>query len=855
MKKHRILTTALAAVMAAQVMVSVGGQTISAADEVYRYGDIDNNGKWNVLDLGLMKKAMNKPDSFTDTQKILCDVDGSGTFDNADIQAMQDYILGKGDGFGDYIIKEEIYDGIKKLSGSRQMEKLDRGVVAIRSGDAAFVNWRLLASDEPDIGFNLYRTTDGKTVKVNSDVILGGTNYTDKSADLSKANTYTVKTVYNGVEKDSPGSFTMPANKGSGAYYTVPIKDGGTIHFVWVGDFDGDGAYDYLIDRCADDQQKLEAYTSTGKYLWTVNLGYNSENKNNIEPGASTIDVGMWDGATVYDIDCDGYAEVLVRIADGVTFGDGQKYTNSDTQAQAIAVIDGRTGALEATAPVPDDYSEAGPKACMMEIGYLDGVNPSLVCWVKNRNDNKIFNSLMLAYGYENGEFVMQWKYDNSILFDDRTEYKNGYAEAHQIRVADVDYDGKDEVLHMGYCLNGDGTLRYTVDNVVHGDRWYVGSYCNDNNGKEMMGYGIQQDNANGLLEYFYNASTGELIWEHYAESGTADVGRGNIGDIDPNYDGLEVWSFQGMYSMDNKKINDDTPYPVFRIFWDGDLFSESYNEGKIEKWDYNYKSTNRIASTWKIYSASGSDRGVGMLHADIIGDWREESVLVNYDTDELVIFTTDIPTDERIYCLAQNPCYRNCMTAKGYYQSNMLDYFLGHNMDTPPTPDIRYIGESAGNGNNNNGSINTSAVYALQNVNSGRCMDVYKSGRDDGTNVQQYSKSATKANNTWTLKDAGDGYYYIVSQLSTGTNCYLTVAGGANTDGANVEISGFADNDSQKFKLKKNSDGSYVILTKCSGETKCLEVADASAEAGANVQQWSVNGNACQSWKLVKNS
>mgnify|MGYP006952378625 CR=1 FL=1 len=24
--------------------------------------------------------------------------------------------------------------------------------------------------------------------------------------------------------------------------------------------------------------------------------------------------------------------------------------------------------------------------ACMMEIGYLDGVNPALVCWLKNRN-------------------------------------------------------------------------------------------------------------------------------------------------------------------------------------------------------------------------------------------------------------------------------------------------------------------------------------------------------------------------------------------------------------------------------------------------------------------------------------
>ncbi|MBQ8725352.1 MAG: RICIN domain-containing protein, partial [Oscillospiraceae bacterium] len=442
------------------------------------------------------------------------------------------------------------------------------------------------------------------------------------------------------------------------------------------------------------------------------------------------------------------------------------------------------------------------------------------------------FNSYNVAYAYENGDFVMQWK-------------AGCYgAEAHQIRVADVNYDGKDEVLHMGYALNGDGSLRYTVKNVVHGDRWYVGSFENANNGTEMMGYGIQQDNANGLLEYFYNANTGELIWEHYAAEGTADVGRGNVGDIDPNYEGMEVWSFQGMYSMDNDKISDTTPYPVFRVFWDGDLFSESYNEGKIEKWNYETKGVERVDTCWKIYGGSGSERGVGMLHADIIGDWREESIHVNYDTDELVIYTTKIPTNERIYCLAQNPCYRNCMTAKGYYQANMLDYFLGYGMETPETPDISYIGEAA---------LDENAVYAIRNVNSGRCMDVYKSNRNDGTNVQQYGKVAEKANNTWTVKDAGDGYYYIISQLSDGTSCYLDVDGGKNENGANVQIWTSNGEDAQKFKLKRNADGSYMILTKCSNETKCVEIINAETGAGANVQQWVLTGSTCQNWYFEK--
>lgn len=572
---------------------------------------------------------------------------------------------------------------------ARQFEYLDRGIIAVRqNNNNALVTWRSLATDEEGLGFNVYRTTDGKTVKLNKDVLTKGTNFADGSADFTKANTYFVKKVLNGKELDTKGSYTMPANKGVGPYFTVPVsKITSTVHFVWVGDLDGDGAYDYVLDQPTLENQQLQAYTSQGKHLWTLDLGPNSSNKNNISPGASTLDVGMWDGATVYDIDGDGYAEVMVRIADGTVFGDGKKYSNSTANAQAIAVLDGRTGALKYSAPTPTDYIKIGPLAAMMEIGYLDGKTPSLICWLKNRNADKSFNSMTVAYHMENGKFVQQWKHDT---------WKNGGgAEAHQIRVADVDLDGKDEVLHMGYVLNGDGSLRYQIPEVVHGDRWYVGAF--NKGDKVMMGYGIQQDHPKNLLEYYYNASTGKIIWTHYGDescAGQCDVARGNVGDIDPNYDGFEVWSFQGTYNgATNKLISDKYMYPVIRYWWDGDLAAESYNDGKIEKWDYKNQATNRVVSTWKVYGSSGSDRGAAMFHGDFIGDWREESILVNYDTKELVVFTTDFESDERFYSLMQNPCYRNGTTTKGYVQASMLDYYLGYGMEAPKRPDIEIVG------------------------------------------------------------------------------------------------------------------------------------------------------------------
>ncbi len=690
MKRHRIIG------MAVMLMMLPNTVPFPAAAESVQYlrGDLNFDGKLNACDLTLMKRGLMT--EFEPLAAQIADVNADGTADRNDAEMLRDYLLTKIDSFPEQYYTEPETPQIQPLSGSRQMEYLSRGVSAVSNGKGAFVSWRLLADDPAEIAFNVYRTTDGKTVKLNDKPLTGGTNFTDSKADLKKNNTYSVKAVINGAETDTDGSDTLPANSVSNARI-VNIKAGGQIHFVWVGDFDGDGDYDYLVDRNADNHQKLEAYKSDGTYLYTIDLGYNSENKNNISPGSSAIDVGMWDGATVYDMDCDGYADILLRIADGVTFADGSQYHNSNASAQEIAVIDGRTGTLKASAPVPDDYIKIGPMACMMEIGYLDGVRPSAICWMKNRNKDKTFNSMTAAFGYdENGTFRLHWKYKNEVLFNNRTEYKNGYAEAHQIRVADVDYDGKDEVLHMGYCLNGDGSLRYHIDEIVHGDRWFVGSFCNENNGKEMYGYGIQQNNQFGLLEYFYNASTGEMLWTNYAKEGTADVGRGNIGDIDPRSDGFEVWSFQGLYNYNGKRLGDGALYPCIRLWWDGDLLAESYNDTKFEKWNWEAGKAERLLSPWKLTDCRGSERGAPMFYADITGDWREEVIMTSTDFSKLVIWNTTAPTDTRLYCLAQNPCYRNCMTAKGYYQSHMLDYYLGTGMEMPQTPDFSIIPKAA---------------------------------------------------------------------------------------------------------------------------------------------------------------
>ncbi|WP_158847530.1 rhamnogalacturonan lyase family protein [Saccharothrix deserti] len=573
----------------------------------------------------------------------------------------------------------------------RRMESLGRGVVAVRSSSTqVLVSWRLLGLDPDGIGFNVYRSAaGGAEVKLNPSVLTGGTNFTDSTANLSQSNSYRVRPVVNGVEQAPSGAFTLTANHATEPVVRVPLRAGGAVKFVWVGDLDGDGEYDYVIDRQTS-PQKIEAYRSNGQFLWQVDMGPNSTNQNNIEGGSATIDVGHNDGVTVYDLDSDGRAEVAVRIANGVTFGNGTTYNGlSDNTRQAIAILDGTTGAARATAPVPTDYLSDGPMYARFGVGHLDGVNPSLVAFMKNRIGDGGFNLMFAAWRFTGSALTMQWKFlrGNQDLPD-----------GHNTRIIDVNGDGKDEVAEIGFVLNGNGTLRYSLapQGVIHGDRFHIADMDPGRPGLE--GYGVQQVNPSGLRDYYYDAATGNMIWKH-VESGTADVGRGMVGDIDPRFPGMEAWAFSGLYNAPgNRLTQSDTslqPWPQLGLWWDGDITMELLNDGKIEKWNPTSPTTTgsvpRLVSTWNYGAVDASQNVQPTFYGDILGDWREEAVYTNASFNELIIFTTNQPSGTRLYTLAHNPAYRNAMTLKGYMQSHHVDYFLGSGMSQPPRPNITY--------------------------------------------------------------------------------------------------------------------------------------------------------------------
>lgn len=560
---------------------------------------------------------------------------------------------------------------------SRTVEALGRGLVAVRSSATAVtLTWRVLRDDPSGIAFDIFRSTDGSVpVKVTGVPVTDGTNYRDASAPRGHHYVYTVSPTAAFAARPASAEVVVEADTAIEPAVRVPIRAGGPIDYLWVGDLDGDGEYDYVIDRKTS-PQSIEAYRSDGTFLWEVDLGPNSVDQYRIEPGSATIDVGHWDGVTVQDLDLDGDAEVAIRIADGVTFGDGEVYKLDDDVQQSMAVLDGRTGSLLAAARVPETYISDGPLAARLGVGFLDGQHPSIVAYMKNRRADRGFNLMYAAWRFDGSDLRQEWVWNRG-----GTDAPDG----HNTRIIDVDGDGRDEIAEIGFVLNGDGTLRYSLGDsgVIHGDRFQIGDLDPSRPGLE--GYGVQQENPSGLLEYVYDAADGTMLWSHYGNPAT-DVGRGIAADIDGTSPGAEYFAFWGVRSAASGGLitkQGQNPWPDLSVQWDGDLSYELLNNQRVEQWNpanpvtYRTRLSRQLA-TWDFGAVAGSGGKNPLIYGDIVGDWREELIYSNADHDELIVFSTDILSEHRMVTLAQDPAYRNSLTLKGYLQSNATSFYLG---------------------------------------------------------------------------------------------------------------------------------------------------------------------------------
>ncbi len=599
----------------------------------------------------------------------------------------------------------------------RIVERLDRGLIAVKSGSGWFLSWRLLGPEYgSDIAFNVYK--NGRIL--NRHPIRDRTNYQD---DSSGEGNYTVRAVLDN-HRVLPQSRT--ALKLANGYLEIPLKAASSDYYVqhaWAADLDGDGQFEFVISRLPGDKTSnpcyLEAYKLDGSFLWRIDMGVNSYTRDTTGIGANDAAPAAISGfgniagyrnddmVTVYDLDSDGKAEVLVRTATGTTFADGSVITSGSSQDQFISVVQGSSGKEITRTAVPSDFLAHGPVGGQFGVGYFDGVHPSLVTQLVVRGvpaKKGVFHFMVAAWDFDGTTLTQKWKWlaDASGTTAERS---------HQIRVVDVDGDGKDEFAAGNYLLNSDGTLRYVIDGAGHGDRFHIGKF--DPSLAGLQGFGIQQSELSIWSKfpwYYYDAVTGKRLTtgKHldYTPSTAADealwdVGRGTAADIDPRHPGYEFWGAlsdltlpaAGVWNVDGTRVSTKVPSVNFRIWWDGDVGAELLDGKVIDKWNPDTETTTRLFEPAGVVS---SWRNAPPFYGDVLGDWREEVLLETTDHTALRLFSTTIPSNRRFYTLAHNPEYRLGFTVRGYLQSLLVDYYLGYDMTDPPKPAIRVVGQAA---------------------------------------------------------------------------------------------------------------------------------------------------------------
>ena len=266
------------------------------------------------------------------------------------------------------------------------------------------------------------------------------------------------------------------------------------------------------------------------------------------------------------------------------------------------------------------------------------------------------------------------------------TLYGNGN---HNLSVADVDGDGCDEIVWGSAALNNDGTLLYATG-YGHGDAIHLADLLPDRPGLEV--YQIHEEKLLGGKGSWdlHDAATGEIIYKEGSDK--VDNGRGMAADISAAYRGQEFWSYDDRTPRraDNGKPTSLSSQSAnFRLYWNGDLQDElldgHYAKNSSDEFDHvdhiyiTAGDANRIVD-WTNRSTCNTTKMTPCLTADILGDWREEVVLWDYQNPtELYIHTTTIETGYRMPTLMHDHTYRMgvCWQNTAYNQPPHLGYYL----------------------------------------------------------------------------------------------------------------------------------------------------------------------------------
>lgn len=495
---------------------------------------------------------------------------------------------------------------------TRQMEKLDRGLIAIKTDGGVYLSWRLFDSEDnifgsadKNVSFNVYR--DGKKISE----VAAKTNYVDSTVGTN----YSVAPVINGVEGEKCNPVTVYNN----SYFDIPLSkpDDETIYDpsgnelatysffpadCSTGDVDGDGEYEIIVKWTSSERDvgspgdpaysgtvHLAAYKLDGTKLW----------KNDIELGKNVYSSAHTVQFLVYDFDGDGKSEVMCQTSLGSKDGQGKYVSNAaqnDEEIKAITdeenstadyrgygritegkefltVFNGETGVAMDTINLPttrgsengvdygDDFGNRSNRF-VSDIAYLDGEKPYAIYlrgYYFGRNGKQ--RTSIAGISWDGTALSPTYRFDTQKgqegYYDGAYQYVgNGN---HNCTVADVDNDGKDEFITGALCMevNDDNEFRPKwCTYLQHGDALHIGNYDPTHTGFEF--FTVHEDSGTNSLSgnditldfgmSVIDAETGNIMFH---EGASADTGRGVMANVGAGgY--YQIWSAKNSARQSN---------------------------------------------------------------------------------------------------------------------------------------------------------------------------------------------------------------------------------------------------------------------------------------------------------------
>lgn len=619
-----------------------------------------------------------------------------------------------------------------------QMEKLGRGVVALPQTKGIFISWRLLGTDDARTTFDVIRNgeviAENLTVSNYSDEA-GTTD--SKYQVVCKVNGKTIETSnevtpwaknYMTLALDRPGTGAL-GGEYSPNDCSVGDVDGDGEYEIFVKWDPSNSKDNSQSDKT--DKVFIDCYKLNGTKLWRIDLGVN------IRAGAhyTQFMVYDFDGDGKAEMICktapgsmDGIGKYVNQSAsdDKIKAADNSKDWRTsagrvDGGHEYLTVFNGQTGeAIHTIAYYPNrnalaelseasgtfnwddrsgkkdrgDYGNRGERY-LAAVAYLSGpdANPSgIFCrgyytyayvWAVDFDGNQLKHRWLHRSDSRTQYSVVDADMNESAKITapaatrgegSNTMYGNGN---HNLSIADVDGDGRDEIIWGSAALDDNGKLLYATG-FGHGDAIHLGAMDPDRKGMQV--FEVHEEKGTYSWD-LHDAATGEVVFK--GGNAGKDNGRGMAADVIPESRGYEFWSAddrQQRSVQTGEIVGQKNTSVNFRMYWNGTCYDQMLDGNTLDyrngsSWDrlmtfYNYGNSSTCNSTKKTPN----------LQADLFGDWREELILWDAsNSSTLNIFSTNIPTEYRVPTLMHDHTYRMAVAWQNtaYNQPPHLGFYL----------------------------------------------------------------------------------------------------------------------------------------------------------------------------------